>query len=189
MDVRYLELSAANKECKEKFTDIAKVVYKGKPIFEYARDYVNESPSYKRTGRHLELVSISDYSMMVKLTSESKLEMASKSLAGFSRELLRVDLELNPSEDERLFRMFVYNNTLFRNVQVEAPKSEGGIDYAEMSDVDALKLCVEIFCNNMTSTKEEAVILASSKKKIKQILGEYQRMNRLSSYAKKVGGH
>ena len=187
MDVIYLELSAANKECRDKFTEIAKVLYQGKPIFEHARDYMNESPSYKRTGRHMDLVQISDYSILIKLTSESKLEMASKSLAGFSRELLRVDQELNPSEEKRLFRNCINNSTLFRNITVDA--LEVGVNPEEMSDVDALKLCVEIFCNSLTSTKEEAAIISSSKKKIKQTLREYQQLNRLASYSKKMGGN
>ena len=83
MDIRYFELRAANKDCKEKFSDVAKKKYAGVPIFEHACNYVNNSQSYKRTGRHLEIIEIGDYYIKVKLTSESKLEMASKSLAGF----------------------------------------------------------------------------------------------------------
>ena len=100
MDIRYFELRAANKDCKEKFSDVAKKKYAGVPIFEHACNYVNNSQSYKRTGRHLEIIEIGDYYIKVKLTSESKLEMASKSLAGFTRELLRVDQELFPDEGQ-----------------------------------------------------------------------------------------
>ena len=35
MDIRYLELRAANKECQEKFSEIAKQKYNGVPIFEH----------------------------------------------------------------------------------------------------------------------------------------------------------
>ena len=34
MDIRYFELRAANKDCKEKFSDVAKKKYAGVPIFE-----------------------------------------------------------------------------------------------------------------------------------------------------------
>ena len=83
MDIKYFELRAANKECQEKFSEVAKQQYQGTPIFEQACSYVNNSASYKRTGRHLEIIEISDYYIKVKLSSETKLEMASKSLAGF----------------------------------------------------------------------------------------------------------
>lgn len=48
MDIRYFELRAANKDCKEKFSEIAKQMYNGVPIFEHACNYVNNSASYKR---------------------------------------------------------------------------------------------------------------------------------------------
>lgn len=115
MDIIYFELRAANKDCQEKFSDVAKKKYKCTPIFEHACNYVNNSSSYKRTGRHLEIIEIADLYIKVKLTSETRLEMASKSLAGFTRELLRIDQEMDPDEDKQLFRLFTYNNTLFKN--------------------------------------------------------------------------
>lgn len=45
MDIRYFELRAANKDCKEKFSDVAKKKYAGVPIFEHACNYVNNSQS------------------------------------------------------------------------------------------------------------------------------------------------
>ena len=111
MDIRYFELRAANKDCQEKFSEIAKQMYKGVPIFEHACNYVNNSASYKRTGRHLEIVEIKEHSITVKLSSKSKREMASKSLAGFTRELLRIDQELYPDEADRLFRLLIYTST------------------------------------------------------------------------------
>ena len=187
MDIRYLELRAANKECQEKFSEIAKQMYNGVPIFEHACNYVNNSASYKRTGRRLEIVEIGEYSIVVKLSSESKLEMASKSIAGFSRELLRVDQELFPDEANRLFRLFIYNSTLFRNTQIEVNELARE-EKREMSDVDALKTCVEIFCNGMTGSKEEAAVLANTKNKIKELLHEYEQFQRMNSYAKKMRG-
>ena len=187
MDIRYFELRAANKDCKEKFSDVAKKKYAGVPIFEHACNYVNNSASYKRTGRHLEIVEINEYSITVKLSSESKLEMASKSIAGFSRELLRVDQELYPDEADRLFRLFIYNSTLFRNTQLEVEELTKQED-REISDVDALKKCVEIFCSNMTGTKEEAAALANTNHKIKQLLQEYEQFQRVNGYAKRMRG-
>ena len=185
MDIRYLELRAANKECQEKFSEVAKQKYNGVSIFEHACNYVNNSASYKRTGRRLEIVEINEYSIVVKLSSETKLEMASKSIAGFSRELIRVDQELYPDEDKRLFRMFIYNNTLFRNTQIEMEEIARE-QSRELSDVDALKKCVEIFCNGMTGSKEEAAVLANTKQKIKDVLYEYEQFKRMNSYAKKL---
>ena len=186
MDIRYFELRAANKDCKEKFSDVAKKKYAGVPIFEHACNYVNNSQSYKRTGRHLEIIEIGDYYIKVKLTSESTLEMASKSLAGFTRELLRVDQELFPDEGQRLFRLFIYNNTLFRNTQFSVEELEH-TDSDEMSDVEALKLCVEVFCNSMTASKEEAVMNARMKREVKRLLAEYARFKRMNTYRDKMG--
>ena len=187
MDIRYFELRAANKDCQEKFSEIAKQMYKGVPIFEHACNYVNNSASYKRTGRHLEIVEIKEHSITVKLSSESKLEMASKSIAGFSRELLRVDQELYPDEADRLFRLFIYNSTLFRNTQLEVAELTKQ-ESREISDVDALKKCVEIFCINMTGTKQEAAVFANTKHKIKELLHEYEQFQRVNGYAKKMRG-
>ena len=113
--------------------------------------------------------------------------MASKSIAGFSRELLRVDQELYPDEADRLFRLFIYNSTLFRNTQLEVAELTKQ-ESREISDVDALKKCVEIFCSNMTGTKEEAAVLANTKHKIKEILHEYEQFQRVNGYAKKMRG-
>ena len=185
MDIIYFELRAANKDCLDKFTDVAKKKYKGTPIFEHACNYVNSSTSYKRTGRKLEIIEIADLYLKVKLTSETPLEMASKSLAGFSRELIRVDKEMYPDEDQQLFRLFIYNNTLFKNTQYE-DEDQFKVDSAEMSDVDALQLCVQVFCNTMTSTKEEAAMNEVTKKQLKEILANFSRMKRLNAYNEKM---
>ncbi len=185
MDIRYMELRPANKDCKESFAEIAKKQYKNIPVFQSACDYVNSSASYKRTGRHLEIIEITDEYIRVKLTSESKLEMASKSIAGFTRELLRIDQELHPDETERMFRLFLYNNTLFRNTQI-SNQEELVLSNDEMSDVDALKMCVDLFCKGMTLSKEEAAIQAKYKKEIKAILKKYGDTNRMFSYMKEM---
>lgn len=123
--------------------------------------------------------------MKVKLTSETPLEMASKSLAGFSRELIRVDQELHPDEDKQLFRLIVYNRTLFKNTQYE-DEDQFKNDSSEMTDVDALQLCVQVFCNTMTSTKEEAAMNDQTKKQIKEILANFSRIKRLNAYNDKM---
>lgn len=187
MGNKYFELRAANKDCQDKFSDIAKQKYEGVPIFTHACNYVNNSGSYKRNGRKLEIISINDFSITVKLSSESPLEMASKSLAGFTRELLRVDKELYPNEEERLFHFFLYNNTLFRNAQIDGSSLESEKN-REMSDVEALKKCVDLFCNGMTATKEEAAQSARMKKEIKRILMEHDTFARLNSYLNKMKG-
>ena len=116
----------------------------------------------------------------VKLTSESKLDMVSKSIAGFTREFLRLDKELFLDEVYRVFCLFICNNTLFRNTQLE--KGELAKEQScELSDVDALKKCVEIFYSGMTSSKEETAVLANIKQKKKTFCTS------MNSYAKKMG--
>lgn len=185
MDIRYFELKAANKDCKDTFTDIEKKEIDGASIFELARNYVNTSSSYKRNGRSLEIIEIKDYSIIVKLSSENKLEMASKSLVGFTRELLRIDKEINSKEDQQYFKNFLYKNTLFKNTQLAAEDVDSTSN-REMSDVDALKMCVDLFCNGMTLSKVEAIEADKIKKQIKSILKEHQRFNRLNSYTAKM---
>lgn len=187
MDIICFELSAANKDCTKKFSEVAKQLYNGVPIFEHACDYVNNSASYKRSGRRLELVSVDDFHITVKLTSEGKLEMAAKALSGFTRELLRVDRELYPEEEYHLFGDFLLNSTLFRNVQVDVQSKEIG-DYSNLSDVEALKMCVDLFCNNATNTKEEASYQAQVKRKMKNLLAEYSRTRRIFTYYSRMGG-
>ena len=187
MDIGCFELRAANKDCVEKFSDIADKKLDGKSIFELACEYVNKSSSYKRNGRTLEILNIKDYSISVKLSSENKLEMASKSLAGFTRELLRIDKETNPNEVDQYFRLFTYNNTLFRYTQLDQVDIEYK-DSQELSDVEALKKCVDLFCNGMTATKEEAAHSARMKKEIKRILQEHESFVRLNLYSTKMKG-
>lgn len=187
MDIICFELSAANKACLKKFTEVAKQLYNGVPIFEHACSFVNNSASYRRSGRRLELIDVQDYHIIVKLTSEGKLEMASKSLSGFTRELLRVDRELYPEEENHLFGEFLMNSTLFRNVQVDV-QNKVNIQKSGLSDVEALKMCVELFCNNATNTKAEAGCQAQLKKKVKSLLMEYSRAKRMYSYYSRMGG-
>ena len=187
LDIICFELSAAKKDCSKKFSEVAEQLYNGVPIFEHACDFVNNSASYKRSGRRLELVEVDDYHITVKLTSEGKLEMASKSLSGFTRELLRVDRELYPEEQNHLFGEFLMNNTLFRNVQVDVNSKET-VRANELSDVEALKLCVELFCNNATTTKAEAGYQSQLKQKMKGLLKEYSRAKRMYSYYSRMGG-
>lgn len=177
MNEIYLELKAANKNCTKSFKEIAKTEYHKSPIFEYALEYVNSSSSFRRTGKTLYLEEITDDSIVIKLTSETPLQMASKSLAGFSRKLLSIDKEL----EQGLFDDLIYNNTLFRNKEVSAPHSTG-VD-ENMSDATALKLCVDIFCNDITTSKEEQMYISHVNKAIKDILFQYSRRKRLEAYS------
>ena len=60
-------------------------------------------------------------------------------------------------------------------------------DMKQMSDVEALKLCVEVFCNSMTASKEEAVMNARIKREVKKLLAEYARFKRMNIYRDKMG--
>ena len=179
MDAIYLELRPANKKCCANFIEISKVEYNHSPIFEYALRYANDSSSFKRTGKKLSLAEISEDHMTVKLTSEAPLQMASKSLAGFTRKLLSIDEELG----NEIFKDLTYNNTLFRNREVP-PIKEPFVMEEEMSDTAALKLCVDVFCNDITTTKEERKYNENINRQIKLLLAEYSRQKRLAAYAK-----
>lgn len=184
MNVVTFELRAANKDCTDKLTDIANTLYKGQLLFDYACSYTNSSSSYKKAGRVLEIVEVADEYLRVRLTSEGKLEMPSKSLAGFSRELLRVDAELHPGEDDRMFKNFVRASSLFRNI--ELAETDIQIESSEMSDVEALKRCVDIFCNTMGSGKDANKLLDETKKSIKKLLKGYDSSSRMISYYKRT---
>lgn len=184
MNVVTFELRAANKDCTDKLTDIAKTLYKGQLLFDYACAYTNSSTSYKKAGRVLEIVEVAEDYLRVRLTSEGKLEMPSKSLAGFSRELLRVDAELNPNEDDRMFKNFIRASSLFRNI--ELGETDIQVESTEMSDVEALKRCVDIFCNTMVSGKDANKLLDETKKSIKKLLKGYESSSRMISYYKRT---
>lgn len=187
MDIVIFELRPANRGCRDDFTVIAEDSKSADSaagnIFARACEYVNGSASYKRSGRHLELLEIAPEYIRVRLQSESKLEMASKSLAGFSRELLRIDEEINP-EGQRFFKNMVYGNSLFRNVQVNSGEESGAED--TMTDADILKRCVDIFCTTATSGKEQSAALKKVKADITNAIREYDRFRRLCEYEKKI---
>lgn len=182
MNIIYFELLPANKECQDSFLEIAKNYYDGMPIFEFATKYVNNSTSYARFGRKLEIVEISEHFLKVKLESESKLEMPSKALSGFTRELLRIDEILNPDSDKRFFKRFIYNRTLFRSVQVDSEK--WNFEREEVfSDSEALKICVDLFAGEILATKEENALKEKYKTEIKETLKTYKSLRRVISYA------
>lgn len=183
MNIVTFELRAANKECTDKLTDISQTIYKGQPIFDYACAYTNNSTSYKKGGRKLEILKVEDDYLQVRLISEGKLEMPSKSLAGFSRELMRVDAELHPNEEDRMFKNFVRASSLFRNIEIG--ETDIQMELSDMSDVDALKRCVDIFCNTMVSGKEANILLDETKKAIKKVLKDYYSASRMIAYYKK----
>lgn len=184
MNVVTFELRAANKDCHDSFTDIAKVRYDGKTVFEHACEYANDSRSYKKSGRRLELLLVEKECIRIRLYSEGKLEMPSKSLTGFSRELLRVDAELNPDENKRLFKNFSRGSALFRNMELE--ETDTISDFSVMSDVDALKKCVDIFCNTIVSGKEANELLENTKQAIKEVLRKHDASARMIAYSKKI---
>lgn len=181
MDEIYLELKAANKNCTKNFKEVAKTQYHNCEIFEYALEYVNSSSSFRRTGKTLYLEEITDDSIIIRLTSETPLQIASKSLAGFSRKLLSIDKELGLG----IFDDFIYNNTLFRNSELPTPNALKVNQ--NMSDATALKLCVDVFCGeDITTSKEEQMYMTHINKAIKDILFQYSRRKRLKTYATKV---
>ena len=109
--------------------------------------------------------------------------MASKSLAGFTRKLLSVDKEMGTN----LFDDFIYNNTLFKNCEIPAPDTED-ITVDNMTNTQALKLCVDVFSNDLYTSAEEQKFYSNINHAIKGILVEYQRRRRLMEYTNRIYG-
>ncbi len=210
MNIIYLKLYAANQKCKQSFCNIEKEKYKGLSIFKHASEYANQSTGFKRNGRKIEIVQVTDSYIMIKMYSEGKLEMASKAMACFTRELLRVDKEMYPDEEYHIFKECMFRDTLFKYQQISETEfwlsfhqedeeisnrkldwsvyGEGGnlqIDvhqYKDISDVDALKMCVDLFCGNASRLKLGYEEEQKAKEEIKSILrtvlytsSEYER--------------
>ncbi len=182
--VVYLELCPANRNCKEKFTDIKDVLFNGKPIFEYAADWVNASAVYKRSGRKMAIEEITDYGIKVKLISNNELAMPAKSLSGFTRALLNADTEMNG--EVKLFKNFCYCGSLFKNKQIS--ESEAKVETIELADVDALKICVDLFCDSIGTGKASNSLRKEAKSSIKKILKDYLFQNRMLAYVERYYG-
>lgn len=185
MDVVIFELRPANKRCGYDFRAIAeasKTKLSDKNIFESACDYANASASYKRNGRHLNILEVSSEYIKIKLQSETRLEMASKALAGFSRELCRLDEVLNPAES-RYFTGISYGNALFRNVQIS--ETEDPQDAQLKTDAEILKRCVDIFCTSATTGKDQLIALNKVKAEIVKAISAYDIECRALEYERR----
>lgn len=210
MNIIYLKLYAANKKCNHSFCKIEEEKYRGISIFKHASEYANQSAGFKRNGRKVEIVQVTNSYIMIKMYSEGKLEMASKAMACFTRELLRVDKEMYPDEEYHIFKECMFRDTLFKYQQISETEywlsfHQGDEDisyrkldyciygegwnmqidvqqYSEISDVDALKMCVDLFCGNASRLKLGYEEEQKAKEEIKSILrtvlytsSEYER--------------
>lgn len=172
MEIHYLELVPAKKGSNVNFKEIAMEKYEGKEIFVHAIGYANDSASFKRAGKTLKLLECNEQSLVVKITSESSLQMVSKSLAGFSRELIRIDDRREAEDKKRLFEDCVYNHAVFKS-KIILGKEQVVENINEMSDSQALKLCVDLFYGDATKTKEQLAYRKGAIHKIKEILVGY----------------
>ncbi|MCB2354416.1 hypothetical protein [Clostridium estertheticum] len=173
METHYLELSPAKKDSTINFQTVSKEQFKNKGVIDHSIDYANESASFKRTGKHMELVKChSDY-LLIKITSDISLQMVSKSLAGFSRELIRVD-DIREAEGKvRLFEDCVYNHAVFKSkVVIGQEKLEESAE--DLSDASALKMCVDLFYGDTIKTKEQLEIKKDFGSRIKKLLITYK---------------
>ena len=172
MEEYFLKLTPANRKGNVDFTAIAKEKVNGIPIFEYAEKYVNQTDNFQKKKKQLHIMEITPEYLIIKLYSVSKLEMVSKSLAGFSRELLRVDEQRKARNEQSLFDNVEYNHGLFRS-EVIRGKEEIAETAPKLSDSAALKLLIDLLYGEPIKTKEDgkrrtAVIFA-----IKEILTDY----------------
>lgn len=173
METHYLELRPAKKTSNINFEIVSKEEFKGKGVFEHSIDYANKSESFKRAGKQIELVECHADYLLIKITSDTRLQMVSKSLAGFSRELIRVD-NIRESEGKiRLFSDCVYNHALFRSkVVIGQEKLEESAE--NLSNASALKICVDLFYGDTVKTKEQSDIKKDFSLSIKKLLINYK---------------
>lgn len=221
MNTVLLRLSAANKDCRKSFIEIQEEKYHGVPIFDHACEYVNQSASYRRNRRKIEIIEITDIFLVVRMYTEGNLEMASKAMAGFTRELLKVDKELYPDEENHIFGPCIANDTLFKYQQISEPSfsfdeynHNQAMDFSfdcysdnigctiewnksrELSNVEALKLCVDLFCGNASKLRSDYNEMEKAKEEIKRILrnvllSSYEYSNsarRMMKYYEKLNG-
>ena len=181
MNKIYLKLTPANKKCTTSFKDVAKNKYHNMPIFEFALEYVNYGDTFTRAGKALYLEEIHDDCLIIRLESKTPLKMASKSLAGFTRKLISIDNEMGT----HIFDDFIYNNTVFKNTEVPAPEKED-LTVDTITNTEALKLCVDIFSNDVFASAEEEKYYANVNRAIKGILVDYSRTKRLKTYAVEI---
>lgn len=173
METHFIELSPANKECDIDFCRINEESFKGKSIFKYAEDYANASDSFKRTGKKMEILEIRPKTIRIRIISETSLQMVSKSLSGFSRELIRIDGVREDEGKDRLFADCIYNHSLFKSTIVADVESLE--ETAEnLSNASALKMCVDLFYGDTTKTKEQFKARQEAKTQIKKILLDYK---------------
>lgn len=213
MNITQLKLYAANGKCERSFCDIEKEQYKGESIFKRACEYTNRSGNFMRYGRKMEIISISTDYIGVKLYSEEELKMPSKSMSGFTRELLRMDKELYPDEEYHIFGSCMHKGALFKyqeepdgfdnpdfdfdvleyllsredsdsNMHTPSEEELKKLEYKETSDIDALKMCVDLFCGNNSKFKLNENEIATIKDDIKVLLRKALYTN--SEYEEKM---
>lgn len=172
MEEYFLKLTPANRKGNVDFTAIAKEKVNGIPVFEHAQKYVNQTENFQKRKKRLKILEIQPKYLLVQLSSSSKLEMVSKSLAGFSRELLRVDERRKIHEEKSLFDEAVYNHGLFKS-EIVRDKSEIIETASMLSDSAALKLMVDLLYGEATKTKEDAHRREHAILAIKEILTGY----------------
>lgn len=172
MEEYFLKLTPANRKGNVDFAAIAKEKVNGIPVFEHALKYVNQTENFQKRKKKLRILEIKSEYLMVQLSSSSKLEMVSKSLAGFSRELLRIDDRREVQGMKRLFDEAIYNHGLFKS-EIVRDKNEIIETASMLSDSAALKLMVDLLYGEATKTKEDATRRENTILAIKEILTEY----------------
>lgn len=176
MEEHFLKLSPANQNSSVDFLRISNEQFKGVRVLEYAMNHTNNSDSFKRARKELELVEVHARYLIVRITSEVPLQMVSKSLSGFSRELIRID-DIREAEEKktRLFEDCVYNHSLFKSQIIEHPEElTEKISPTELSSATALKMLIDLFYGDTTKTKVQQKVRQKAIAEVKQTLVAYK---------------
>lgn len=172
MEEYFLKLTPANRKGNIDFSVIAMETFEEIPIFSYAENYVNQTDNFQKRKKILQILEIESGYLIVKLSSASKLEMASKSLAGFSRELLRIDERRALEGKPRLFEAAIYNHGLFKS-EIVRGKEEIAETASNLSDSAALKLFIDLLYREPTKTREDSKKREEAIFSIKEILANH----------------
>ena len=130
-------------------------------IFTTAANNCTQGVSFKRDGKKISINSIVGNAIELTLYSTTPLPSPTRTLSAFSRELLRLDKELDVLSESR------YNHTLFNTEQIDL-STNSEITAEEISDTTLLKSIIDLLYSPTESLEREQVLKA--KKQLKEIM-------------------
>ncbi|MCM1187588.1 MAG: hypothetical protein NC251_13730 [Lachnoclostridium sp.] len=167
MEIYKFELTAADRKATLNF----ELIEKEYQLFTTAAKNCNMGVSFKRDGKQIKIDNITPMCIYLTLTSVSPLPAPKRTLSAFSRELLRLDKEINLLSDS------VYNHTLFNTNSIDASKVNiMSID--DISNVKLLKTMVDLLYTSWIEDEDER---KKTIDKIKKIILPYMDLSKPSA--------